>query len=187
MKEFIQPIKEFVSVKDACERYGISVDLHGFAHCPFHSGDRTASMKVYKNRFHCYGCGKDGDVIKLVQSIHGITFPDAIKKINDDFALNLPIGRKTTLRERQNYAKAYREFLSRRNAEIAKEREFEQKRTRLLDEWCFCDRAMRCASPDSFAYEQACKRINYVSYLLDELEMEEAISCHQNTETKIIF
>ena len=185
MKEYIQPIKAAVSMKSACERYGIKVDMHGFAHCPFHSGDHTASMKINSDSFHCFGCGKRGSVIDLVQSIYGITFSEAMKKINEDFSLNLPIGRKSTLREQQLYAKAYREFVARRQAEIAKEREFERKRTRLLDEWCFCDRAKRFASPDSLAYEQACKRIDYVSYLIDDLEIEEAIRCHQNTETNI--
>lgn len=170
-------------MKSACERYGIKVDMHGFAHCPFHSVDRTASMRVYRDGFHCFGCGKSGDVITLVQNIFCTSFQDAMTKINEDFCLNLPLGRRATLREQQLYAKAYREFLARRQAEIAKEREFEQERTRLLDEWCFCDRAKRFASPDSFAYEQACKRIDYVSYLLDELEIKEAIHCHQNTET----
>lgn len=183
MKEYIQPIKEQVSVTAACERYGIKVDTRGFAHCPFHSGDHTASMKISDRRFHCFGCGKDGDVIKFVQSIYDITFSEAMNKINFDFCLNLPIGRKATLREQQNYAKAYREFKARRNSEIARQQEIEQKRTRLLDEWCFCDRAKRCAAPESGAYEQACKRIDYVSYLLDELEIEEAIErCHQNTK-----
>lgn len=182
MKEYIQPIKKQVSVKAACERYGISVDLHGFAHCPFHSGDRTASMRVYHDGFHCFGCGKSGDVITLVQNIFCTSFQDAMTKINEDFCLNLPLGRRATLREQQIYAKAYREFLARKNAEIEKEKEFERKRTRLLDTWCFYDRVLRSASPESGAYEEACKRIDYVSYLIDELEIEGAIEhCHQNT------
>ena len=35
--------------------------------CPFHN-DRTPSMKVDK-RFHCFGCGADGDAVDFVSRL----------------------------------------------------------------------------------------------------------------------
>lgn len=53
----------------------------GFAKCPFHD-EKTGSMKVYKdNRYHCFGCGADGDVIDLVMKLAGLGFIPAVRHI----------------------------------------------------------------------------------------------------------
>lgn len=43
--------------------------------CPFHD-DRTPSFTVYPNsgKFHCYGCGKHGDVISFLREKEGFNF-----------------------------------------------------------------------------------------------------------------
>ncbi|ALS27312.1 DNA primase [Paenibacillus cisolokensis] len=48
--------------------------------CPFHS-EKTPSFTVTpeKQIFHCYGCGKGGDVIRFVAEIEGYSFPEAVK------------------------------------------------------------------------------------------------------------
>lgn len=47
--------------------------------CPFHA-ERTASFSVNadKQLFHCFGCGKSGDVIRFIQEFDGATFVQAI-------------------------------------------------------------------------------------------------------------
>lgn len=53
----------------------------GFILCPFHS-EKTGSCKIHKdNRYHCYSCGADGDVIDLVMKIYNLDFINAVKKI----------------------------------------------------------------------------------------------------------
>lgn len=49
------------------------------ARCPFHP-DRTPSFTIYADdrRFHCFGCGAEGDVLDFVQRTSGIRLPDAI-------------------------------------------------------------------------------------------------------------
>ena len=54
-------VKESVSTREAAQLYGIEVRRNGMACCPFHD-DKNPSMKV-DTRFHCFGCGADGDVI----------------------------------------------------------------------------------------------------------------------------
>lgn len=58
------------------------VNQAGFMSCPFHN-EKTASCKVYKdNRYHCFGCGADGDIIDLVMKDQGLEFRQAIKYLN---------------------------------------------------------------------------------------------------------
>lgn len=52
---------------------------NGFANCPFHD-EKTASFKIYPdNRYHCFSCQKNGDVIDLVMHQHNLNFISAVK------------------------------------------------------------------------------------------------------------
>ncbi|HFI0404093.1 TPA: DNA primase [Streptococcus suis] len=46
--------------------------------CPFH-GEKTPSFNVIEDKqfYHCFGCGKSGDVFKFVEETRGISFADA--------------------------------------------------------------------------------------------------------------
>ncbi len=56
--------------------------------CPFHN-DRHPSMKV-DERFHCFACGADGDVIDFVSRYHGIRPLEAAYSLAADFGVPLP-------------------------------------------------------------------------------------------------
>ncbi len=53
-------------------------DLVGL--CPFH-GEKTPSFHVHPDRgfFKCFGCGQGGDVIKFVQQMENLSFPEAAR------------------------------------------------------------------------------------------------------------
>ncbi|HFI0562556.1 TPA: DNA primase [Streptococcus suis] len=46
--------------------------------CPFH-GEKTPSFNVVEDKqfYHCFGCGKSGDVFKFVEETRGIPFAEA--------------------------------------------------------------------------------------------------------------
>ena len=78
-------VKESVTTREAAEMYRIEVKRGGMACCPFHD-DRHPSMKVDR-RFHCFGCGADGDVIDFTARLYNLTPKEAAEKLAQDFGL----------------------------------------------------------------------------------------------------
>ena len=79
-------VKQSVAVREAAEMYGIAVGRGGMACCPFHD-DRHPSMKV-DTRFHCFGCGADGDVIDFTARLYDLSPKEAAEKLAQDFGLS---------------------------------------------------------------------------------------------------
>ena len=78
-------VKQSVTTREAAEHYGIAVGRGGMACCPFHD-DRHPSMKV-DTRFHCFGCGADGDVIDFTARLYDLPPREAAEKLALDFGL----------------------------------------------------------------------------------------------------
>ena len=66
-----EAVKQSVTTRQAAEHYGIHVGRNGMACCPFHH-DKTPSMKLDR-RYHCFGCGADGDVIDFAAACLVVT------------------------------------------------------------------------------------------------------------------
>ena len=107
-----EAIKQAVTTRQAAENYGIHVNRTGKANCPFHN-DQTPSMKVDK-RFHCFGCGADGDVIDFTAQLYGLDAKSAAEKLAADFQIPYTHHKrketvKKTIREKSE-DKMYREL-----------------------------------------------------------------------------
>lgn len=91
MEHLAQRVKESVRLADVLSLYHLQPDRAGFLHCPFHSGDRDASLKIYPatDSWYCFGCGEGGDVIDFVAKMERCSFKEALKKLNTDFCLGL--------------------------------------------------------------------------------------------------
>jgi DNA primase len=52
--------------------------------CPFHK-EKTPSFHVNPQRqiFHCFGCGKGGDVFTFVKEYENLDFPEAVRRLAD--------------------------------------------------------------------------------------------------------
>ena len=91
-----EAVKPNITTRQAAEMYGIKVNRHGMAICPFHN-DKNPSMKVDK-RFHCFACQADGDVIDFVSRLCGLPCKEAAMKLADDFGISYDSRHKPTVR-----------------------------------------------------------------------------------------
>ena len=81
-----EAVKQSVTTRQAAERYGIHVNRNGMCVCPFHN-DKTPSMKLDR-RYHCFGCGADGDVIDFAAALYGLRKKEAAVQLAQDFGLS---------------------------------------------------------------------------------------------------
>ncbi|MFL0091309.1 CHC2 zinc finger domain-containing protein [Tenacibaculum maritimum] len=66
----IKEIKEELFINVVLGHYNIAINKNKHCKCPFHKDD-TPSLRIYPdtNTYHCFGCGKTGDVIQFIQDI----------------------------------------------------------------------------------------------------------------------
>ena len=103
-----EAVKQQVTTRQAAEQYGISVNRHGMAVCPFHA-DKHPSMKVDK-RFHCFACQADGDVIDFVSRLFEISSKEAAVKLADDFGVPYDSVQKLSVRSKLKEATAKQQY-----------------------------------------------------------------------------
>ena len=92
-------VKERVTARQVAERYGLKVSRNGMACCPFHN-DKHPSMKTDQN-YYCFACGVKGDAVNYVAVLFELSQFEAVKKINEDFSLGIPIGKQEVGRKRK--------------------------------------------------------------------------------------
>ena len=79
-------VKASINTREAAQTYGIDVNHHGMALCPFHN-DRHPSLYVSDDHYHCFACGEHGDVIDLTAKLFDLRLYDAARKLASDFHL----------------------------------------------------------------------------------------------------
>ena len=100
MGDIFREVRERVSAQDAGRHYGLTFDRRGWALCPFHA-DKHPSMSFRNSRYRCWACNASGDSIDLTARLLGLTPLDAVRRLNQDFSLGLPIDRPATAAEQQ--------------------------------------------------------------------------------------
>ena len=177
--DYANEIKNMVSMPEMMEQYGLRLDKAGFCKCPFHS-ERSASFKAYSgNRgFYCFGCGAHGSVIDFVMKFFGLPVGDAIKKINEDFSLGLPIGEK--LDRRKQLEMQRQAFLRKRetDARKAEQERLENDYWTAFEEWKRLDYNKRNYAPKTLSepvhplFVEAVQNISSAEYRLECAEIE---------------
>lgn len=101
--EIIEQIRESASLVDYISR-DIVLKKSGNTFkglCPFH-GEKTPSFTVYpeQNRFHCFGCGKSGDIFTYIKEKEGLGFLEAAESLAARLGIELPRGGGKEISER---------------------------------------------------------------------------------------
>ena len=155
-----EAVKQSVSTREAAEFYGIKVSRTGMACCPFHD-DKNPSMKV-DQRFHCFGCGEDGDVIDFTAKLFDLSPKEAAEKLAQDFGLIY-----------DSQAPPRRRYV-RQKTEVQKFRENRQRCYRVLSDYYYllkkweADRSPRTPEEEPHPrFVEAIQKKTYVEYLLD--------------------
>ena len=107
-------IKSRLTMYDLLDKYGFQPNRRGFIQCPFHS-EKTASLSVYDSgrRWKCFGCGAGGDVISFAQRLFGLSFAQAVTRLECDFGLDIDRpdrGREAVERRTREQATQRREL-----------------------------------------------------------------------------
>lgn len=134
-----------IPMREIVERYGFTPNRARFIHCPFHQGDKGASLKVYARDWHCHACGAHGDQIDFVRRIDGLSFKEAFIALggtydNED---KEEISKKIRQTEKERQEKAEREARMKQRRDdnnrcISLLRNGLSSFPALSDEWCFC-------------------------------------------------
>ena len=155
-----EAVKQSVSTREAAAFYGIEVKRNGMACCPFHD-DKNPSMKV-DQRFHCFGCGADGDVIDFTAKLFDLSSKEAAEKLAQDFGLIY-----------DSQAPPRRRYV-RQKTEAQKFREDRQRCYRVLSDYYYllkkweADRSPRTPEEEPHPrFVEAIQKKTYVEYLLD--------------------
>ena len=148
MFECTDIIKSQINMIDICRTYGFNIQRGNFICCPFHN-EKTPSLKLYDgNRgFYCFGCGEHGSVIDFVMRYFGLDFQSAISKLNDDFRLGLPIGKKIDRRTQLEMNKSAFERKRKIEAEKKRREQIENAYWTAFDEWKRLDDNKRNYAP----------------------------------------
>ncbi len=57
--------------------------------CPFHN-EKTPSLYIWDDHYHCFGCGAHGDAISFVMQSEGAGFMEAIERLAAEAGLEVP-------------------------------------------------------------------------------------------------
>ena len=142
-------IKQQYSMRDIVEKYGFRPNIAHFIKCPFHSGDNTASMKIYKDSYHCFGCGANGDIFSFIQGMESCDFKTAFMSLGGTYEkptfeskLALYRAKKNAeLREIQALKEEQQRQLN--NLLITIYRSYMGRSEPLSDVWCDCFNALQ--------------------------------------------
>ena len=139
-----EEIKAAYSMRDIVERYGFHPNRAGFISCPFHAGDRTPSLKVYKKDYHCHACGANGDIFDFVMRMDGLSFREAFQSLGGtyekpSFSSDVAIYRARKQREmKEKQARREAEDRELNNLLISVYRRYMERSEPLSDAWCDC-------------------------------------------------
>lgn len=104
-KELISEIKNSVNIVDVIGEV-VSLTRAGRNYiglCPFHK-EKTPSFNVIEDKqfFHCFGCGKSGDVYKFLEEYRQVSFLESVHLVAERAGIPLQVDVQQTQTKPQN-------------------------------------------------------------------------------------
>ena len=162
-----EQVKNSVSIMDAAQRYGLTIDRNKKALCPYHN-DSKPSLSFKGVRFKCFSCGASGDVIDLVSCITNSEPLTVVQELSDVYHLGIdvtnPVDKKIVMlaRERQKRKEAFEAW--ERNAANAYAEYF-----RLLNEWRD-DYAPKSIKDElDWRFVEALSKLDHIEFICDSV------------------
>ena len=143
---YANEIKSRLKMQQVLDYYGIERNRANRIRCVLHNG-QDFNCGIKDHYIHCFVCGQSADVIKFVQVYFGLDFQSAISKLNDDFRLGLPIGKKIDRRTQLEMNKAAFERKRKIEAEKKRREQIENAYWTAFDEWKRLDDNRRNYAP----------------------------------------
>lgn len=134
----VASVKARVSMADVVRMYGIEISRSGFCRCPFHE-ERTGSMKIYDDGFHCFGCGAHGDQIEFIKRMDGCSFLEAFRILGGDPGQGKPKRQPPKKTEAQKRAEKLSELYERYSSFCSRlhdQEDIRDKAEPFSDRWC---------------------------------------------------
>ena len=105
-KEIISDIKNSVNIVEVIgEVVALTKAGRNFLGlCPFH-GEKTPSFNVVEDKqfYHCFGCGKSGDVFKFIEEYRGVSFMEAVQIIAERSGIQLAVDKNDLSQPKRQY------------------------------------------------------------------------------------
>lgn len=140
---------------DVISSYGVAINRSGFCSCPFHHGDNTPSLKVYKDNFHCYACGTGGDIFTWVMKMNNVSFKEAYILLGGQEKVSFATQRRIDkARDKRLRAKRAKEREEKRIKEVIKNIDFYREK-------------LEVCQPLTWGYVHFYNKLQYQLYLLE--------------------
>lgn len=143
-----EEIKSTYSMQEIVERYGLHPNRAGFIRCPFHKGDNDASMKIYQDSYHCFGCGANGDIFTFIQRMDNCDFKTAFYSLGGTYEKPTFQSKLSVYRlKKQEEQRKKEEIKLKRKKELNNMlidiyRDWMKKSEPFSDVWCDCSNAL---------------------------------------------
>lgn len=160
-----EEIKKTYDMQCIVEKYGFQPNRAGFIHCPFHKGDHGASLKIYKDSFYCFGCGKSGDIFTFVQLMDQVDFKTAFESLGGTYGKNTFESKLAVYRRKKK-----QEERKKAEEKLRKKKELNSMLIDIYRDY------IRCSEPFSETWCDCYNALQYQLYIHEILNGEEVVT-----------
>lgn len=171
MVDAVTIIKNKLTMQDVLLKYGFNPKRR--MKCPLHNGDGL-NFEIKDTGYICYSRCGSGDVISFVQKLFGLSFPETLKKIDNDFGLF--IYEKPTLKQYRKMQQIEKKIKERQHKYEADLKNAKIKYNRLCKILLKLQDDIHKYAPKTpeddwnSQFVNAVKKSEYINYLLDYTE-----------------